>query len=248
MSEPVERERDPVTPPLAARPRQVGAGSADTAGPIAGRHRRRPDTRPGPGARRRGLLAGLALGVSGILLLVAFRSPLLAATGRWLAAADPLPPRADALVVVSGDPYGVREAEAARLWHAGLSPVVIVSGGPVAWQTVAADVMGRHLRELGVPASAILVEPEATSTRENALFTLPLLQRLGAREVVLVTSNYHVRRARLAFRQILEPAGIRVVVHGVPDPGFDPGRWWRQPQGLEYGLLELVKLAWYVAR
>ena len=172
--------------------------------------------------------------------------PALAGLGRWLARSDPLPPRADALVVPSGDPDGLREAEAARLWQQGLAPVIVVSGGSIAWQTVAARVMAHHLEALGVPPGAILVEERATSTAENAAFTLPLVRALEARRVVVVTSNYHVRRARLAFRRVYEPAGIELSVHGTPDPAFNPDRWWREPGGREYGLLELMKLFWYL--
>lgn len=180
-----------------------------------------------------------------ILAAAVAGEPILAGIGRWLIRPDPLPSAADALVVLSGDPYGLREKEAARLWREGLAPVIIVSGGQIAWETIAARVMERHLLDLGIPADAIRVEGESSSTAENALLTLPVAEALGARTVVVVTSNYHVRRARLAFRRLYEPAGIRVFVHGVPDPGFVPERWWREGRGREYGLLELMKLLWY---
>ncbi|NMA71000.1 MAG: YdcF family protein, partial [Firmicutes bacterium] len=77
-------------------------------------------------------------------------------------------------------------------------------------------------------------------------YTLPLMEAQGARQVVVVTSNYHVRRARLAFRRLYEPAGLQVAVHGAPDPGFHPDGWWQEPLGREYGLLELMKLLWYL--
>lgn len=192
-------------------------------------------------ARRLALLLLVAAVALGVLW-----EPLLAGLGRWLAHSDPLPASADALVVLSGDPYGLREEEAARLWQRGVAPVMVVTGGPVAWQTVAGEVMARHLVALGVPPEAIHVETRATSTAENAAFTLPMVKALGAGRVVVVTSNYHVQRTRLAFRRVYEPAGIQVSVHGASDPGFHPDRWWREPAGREYGLLELMKLVWYV--
>lgn len=195
-----------------------------------------------PRRLRRLALLLLALAAATSLLW----QPALAGLGQWLARSDPLPLQADALVVPSGDPAGLREAEAARLWRRGVAPVIVVSGGPIAWQTVAAQVMARHLEALGVPPGAIRVEERATSTAENALFSLPMVKELGARRVVVVTSTYHVRRARLAFRRVYEPAGIEVVVHGTPDPAFNPDRWWREPGGREYGLLELMKLCWYL--
>lgn len=198
------------------------------------------------GGQRRRRAACLAAILAALTLAVAVAGePMLAGVGRWLAWPDPLPPAADALVVISGDPHGLREGEAARLWREGLAPVIIVSGGPIAWETIAARVMERHLQDLGIPPDVIWVEGKASSTAENALLTLPLAEALGARTVVVVTSNYHVRRARLAFRRVYEPAGIQVAVHGAPDPGFLPDRWWREGSGREYGLLELMKLLWY---
>ncbi|BAS29304.1 YdcF family protein [Limnochorda pilosa] len=184
--------------------------------------------------------------LAGLALIVTLLGPaILAAIGRWLARPDPLPSEAGVLVVISGDPYGLREEEAARLWREGLAPVILVSGGSIAWETVAAEVMRRHLLRLGLPPEAVRVEPQASSTAENAAFTLPMVEDLGARTVVVVTSNYHVRRTRMTFRRAYGPGGIRVFVHGAPDPGFHPDRWWREGSGREYALLELAKILWY---
>jgi uncharacterized SAM-binding protein YcdF (DUF218 family) len=69
----------------------------------------------------------------------------------------------------------------------------------------------------GVPAEAILLERESTSTRENLLFARPILEARGFRTVALVTSGCHVRRAAAVARR--ELPGIRWVVVPVEDAG-----------------------------
>lgn len=199
-------------------------------------------------SRRWRVAVRVGIVIFAITVLVWGHGVLLAAWGRWLIEPDPLPNRVDVLIAISGDPSGIREAEATRLWRQGIGEKIVLSGGPVGWNTTSADIMRRHVLELGVPDSVLVTERESTSTAENASFTLPLVKSLGAGSVVVVTSDYHVRRTRLAFRRVYADSGIRVYVHGADDPGFDPARWWKSSHGLEYGLSETAKLLWYWGR
>ncbi|KPQ06728.1 MAG: hypothetical protein HLUCCA12_08970 [Rhodobacteraceae bacterium HLUCCA12] len=56
-------------------------------------------------------------------------------------------------------------------------------------------------RAAGVPETALHRETRSTSTRQNLRNARPILQRLGAGTVVLVTDPYHAPRARLIARQ-----------------------------------------------
>ncbi|KAG8468964.1 hypothetical protein KFE25_007482 [Diacronema lutheri] len=68
-----------------------------------------------------------------------------------------------------------------------------------------ADIMAAHARRLLTDREQprVLLERESTSTRENALFSLPLLNCSGARErqVAIVTSSFHQWRARRVFHR-----------------------------------------------
>ena len=58
------------------------------------------------------------------------------------------------------------------------------------------------LRDFGVPEQAIVVEDAARNTEENAKFVERVLkERGGGRRVLLVTSAWHMRRARLMFEK-----------------------------------------------
>jgi len=101
--------------------------------------------------------------------------------------------KADAIVLLGGG-VGERPTRAAELFRSNAAPRIIVSG--------AGDTDGNRLLLLhrGVPASAISLEPDSRTTKENALLSIPLLRAVGAKRVILVTSWYHSRRALRCFR------------------------------------------------
>ena len=87
---------------------------------------------------------------------------------------------------------------------------VIVSG------RVAAPLMKDFLVFQGVPAEAIFVEGAADSTRENALNVAKLLAADAANRhgpVVLLSSEFHMRRALASFRR----AGVQAEPMPWPD-------------------------------
>jgi uncharacterized SAM-binding protein YcdF (DUF218 family) len=61
----------------------------------------------------------------------------------------------------------------------------------------------------------------------------------GWRHVVIVTSNYHTRRARYIFQRVF-PLGVQVGVASAKDPDFDISDWWEHKAGIKAFLHELV--------
>jgi uncharacterized SAM-binding protein YcdF (DUF218 family) len=97
-------------------------------------------------------------------------------------------------------------AHAARLWHAGWAPVVVVSGGrgkvTSAWTETEAQVFARVAREHGVPEGALLLEETAANTGENITATRRLLDgRLDVRTGILAAKPYMTRRALATARR-----------------------------------------------
>jgi uncharacterized SAM-binding protein YcdF (DUF218 family) len=148
------------------------------------------------------------------------RGPLEDAAGAR--AIDGLP-TAPAMVVLGGAVEGARapwrlypdlRSSSDRLWHAvrlyraGKAPLLVLSGGTVnPGEPAEADAMREFLVDMGVPASAMLLERQSRTTTENAADTARLLQPRGIRKILLVTSALHMRRARGLF----ERAGFEVV-------------------------------------
>ena len=90
---------------------------------------------------------------------------------------------------------------AAHLYHDGLAPRIIVSGGtslrdtyPDAQSEAAA--MKAYLMLMGVPENVILLEEQSLTTRQNMTFTADLLKTRGITgRLALVTSATHMSRA-----------------------------------------------------
>lgn len=93
---------------------------------------------------------------------------------------------------------------AARLYQQGLAPQIIVSGGRSPGLESAteiqteAEAMRLLLLNLGVPPSAIVLEEESRTTRENAALTKKLI---GNQPAALVTSAFHMPRSIKNFQK-----------------------------------------------
>lgn len=105
----------------------------------------------------------------------------------------------------------------------GKAKVAIVSGGVLSPALpTEAEYLQRELIALGVPREAVLVEPKANNTRENATESKRLLEQLGAKNVLLVTSAFHVPRAVGCFRAVGIEADVRAVDFRMRDVSTDP--------------------------
>ena len=100
-------------------------------------------------------------------------------------------------VVDAGD----RIVYAAELYHAGVAPRIVVSGGPVyatAKSGTEAAAMTDMLVLLGVPPEAIIAEDKSRNTLDNISFVHRLV---SGERVALVTSGYHMPRAMRIARE-----------------------------------------------
>ncbi len=108
---------------------------------------------------------------------------------------DSGPVKGDVLILLGGSPAG-RIERTAELFKEGVAPKILITGRGDA------VVYARTLEQLGVPGSAIFLERHARSTYQNAAFSAPILDRLGANRIVIVTSWYHSRRALACFQHV----------------------------------------------
>jgi uncharacterized SAM-binding protein YcdF (DUF218 family) len=196
-----------------------------------------------PKRRSRWLLAALLPAIL-ILTLLAFRQQALDGLGEFLVVSDPLE-HADLIYVLAGDFWGSRVLLGANLGSKGWAPKVIMSGGLYTgggyvnrYQgDLAVDFAVQH----GYPRGLFISIPlELQSTIDEARAMGPVFHRLGARRVLLVTSNFHSRRAAQAFRLFLPEFEFRM--EGSPDHTFEPHAWWKTPQQRHLLFAEYQKL------
>jgi uncharacterized SAM-binding protein YcdF (DUF218 family) len=175
-----------------------------------------------------------------LALLYVARQPLLRFAGEFWVVDEPAA-QSDALIVLGDDNYAADRAfQAAGLYREGVAPVVVASGRMLRQNVSIADVMEHDLESFGVPAKSIVkLTHKAQNTREEAAEVARLIQARGWKRVLVVTSNYHARRARFIYERIL-PESVSLRVSGARDSEFDPSRWWETRQGQKLFFSELA--------
>jgi uncharacterized SAM-binding protein YcdF (DUF218 family) len=116
-----------------------------------------------------------------------------------------------------------RLLEVRELLLKGEAKVAIVSGGKLGESLrTEAEYLQEELVRLGVPKDQVVLEPKANNTRENATESKKLLDELGAKSVLLVTSAHHMPRAAGCFRAVGVEADLLPVDFRIREPGADP--------------------------
>jgi uncharacterized SAM-binding protein YcdF (DUF218 family) len=171
----------------------------------------------------------------GIYLL---RHPILRVAGNfWVV--DDQPAHSDAIVVLGDDDYsGDRAARAAELYRQGWAPVVVASGRMLRPYAGIAELEAHDLEADGVPHNAIAqFSQRAENTRDEAIALRGLFAQRGWHNVLIVTSNFHTRRAQFIFGRVL-PQDVQSHVSAAPDTNYDPDGWWYSRRGIKLFSLE----------
>jgi uncharacterized SAM-binding protein YcdF (DUF218 family) len=136
----------------------------------------------------------------------------------WAAIARALAPasntsltRFDAIIVLGyradrdGNPTPTqlaRVTEAVREYERGVAPRLILTGGAAGNRFVEARVMARSAEAQGIPASAILIEPEAMDTIQNACYSVRMMKEHGWRSAEVISGAEHLPRAGIIFSSL----------------------------------------------
>jgi uncharacterized SAM-binding protein YcdF (DUF218 family) len=161
------------------------------------------------------------------------RRPLLRLTAEAWIVEDPLD-KADALIVLGDDNfYADRATRAAQLFREGKAPVIVASGRRLRPNAGIAELMEHDLIERGVPKDRIVrFAQDADSTLEEARALARLAKARKWHSVIVVTSNYHTRRARYIFQRVF-PQGLEVRMTSAQDGDFDPEHWWEKRKSVK---------------
>lgn len=134
--------------------------------------------------------------INGIILLGGDETPALSAYRDW---------------PVSGHALGryLRVVELARAFPE--APIIFAGGSgrlsPSSTALKESDVAKKALEKLGIPAQRLLIEDQSRNTYENAILTKKLINPPPNTQWILVTSAWHMPRARATF----ETAGWNVI-------------------------------------
>jgi uncharacterized SAM-binding protein YcdF (DUF218 family) len=120
---------------------------------------------------------------------------------------------ADAIVVFGAAEYSGRPSPVLRarldhaldLFHRGLAPVVITTGGAADDPHFSEGGVGRdYLMHHGVPERSLIAETQGRDTAESALRVAVIMRANGLHSCIAVSDAYHVFR----IRKLLEHEGV----------------------------------------
>jgi uncharacterized SAM-binding protein YcdF (DUF218 family) len=133
---------------------------------------------------------------------------------------------ADAIVIFGAAEYSGRPSPVLRarldhaldLFHRGLAPVIITTGGAAADPIFSEGGVGRdYLMRHGVPERSLIAETQGRDTAESALRVGVIMHANGMHSCVAVSDAYHVFR----IRKLLEREGLGPV-YVAPRPESKP--------------------------
>jgi uncharacterized SAM-binding protein YcdF (DUF218 family) len=193
-----------------------------------------------------GLLILSVLAVAGYI----FRAPLLRGAARVWVVNDPLT-RADAIVVLGGG-METRPFEAARLYHLGLAPkILLTSTQPTPAEQLGVnppetEIARRILVKKDVPDSAIVVAPGfVNSTYDEAITVRNWAKTNNIKRLIITTDVFHTRRSDWLFHKELKPQRIQVQMDAVPVREYTLAGWWTNDLGVVAFQNEFLKYGYY---
>ena len=177
--------------------------------------------------------------IVGILLLA------FGAASGWLLVIDQ-PQHADVIIVLAGE-TDKRPLRAIELLQQGFAPHVIldVPANTQIYQWTQLQLAQMFIDGLPQAKDISLCPIVGLSTRDESHDTIPCLQTIQGKNVLLVTSDYHTRRALAIFRHELKDRNFSVAA--AYDSNTFGDRWWSHREWAKTALGEWTKLIWWEA-
>ena len=181
---------------------------------------------------------------SRVVVLLLIVVALASQAARFLVVDDPQ--KSDAIVVLAGD-TNVRPARALALLRQGMAQHLFLD------VVVRDQIYDQRLADLAQRYAATLPEGNRVSVCPITGFSTNAesddvdrcLQSAGARTVLIVTSDFHTRRALMIFRHRLPQ--YRFSVAAAHDPAQFGNAWWSHREWAKVTLDECMKLVWWEA-
>ena len=171
-----------------------------------------------------------------------------------LITSDPPPDHVDAAIVLQGSIAAeqTRIAGAMDLLRRGVAARALLSVPKESYWGQSIPPVARSYLErtygndLAARVDFCEIGGDVDSTVQEVHAVVPCIQEHHWQSILIVTSNYHTRRAGILWRRVTgrEP-NIQVWIEGVTDPEFQQP-WWRHRQSAKIWLMEITKLVWTV--
>lgn len=177
-----------------------------------------------------------------LALLVGLSGGLAARAGTFLLV--DAPQRSDVILVLAGE-TDRRPVRALQLLAQGYGRKVIINvpAGAKVYGSNEVELAQQYFQSLPQAAAISVCPIEGQSTKEESKDAEKCLQRVGAKSVLIVTSDYHTRRARDIFRR--EMPGLEFSTAAARDDSYFGTRWWQHRQWAKTFVDEWLRLIWW---
>lgn len=145
------------------------------------------------------------------------------------------PPRADAIVALTGGSQ--RVTDALDLLARGKGDRLLISG--VHETTTIAEIAELNPGREQLLSCCVDLDHRARNTIGNAIETRRWAAERGVSSLIVVTSNYHMPRTLLELENALPD--IALVPYAVAPTTIDTGEWWRRPVTMRLFVTEYLK-------
>jgi len=181
----------------------------------------------------------MAASVAAVLLV------LFAANAGRMLVVD-APERSDVILVLAGE-TDKRPARALELLSQGYGHRVVIDvpAGAKIYAFTQVELAEKYVHDLPQAASVGICPIEGLSTRDEARDAEKCLAPEEGNRILIVTSDFHTRRALSAFRR--EIRGKVFAVAGAPDDTNFGIRWWTHRQWAKTCVDEWLRLLWWTA-
>lgn len=156
------------------------------------------------------------------------------------------PAKSDVIVVLAGE-TNARPARALELLRQGVAPRLFldVQTREVIYDQPLTDIARKYVSGLAEENRVSVCPIAGFSTNAEASDVSRCLQPLGAHRVLIVTSDYHTRRALLIFRHRLPQYQFSVAAARAPESFGEA--WWTNREAAKVTFDEWSKLLWWEA-
>jgi uncharacterized SAM-binding protein YcdF (DUF218 family) len=175
--------------------------------------------------------------VAGLLVVA-----LIADSGRFLIVNQAR--KSDVIMVLAGD-TNLRPARALELLRQGYAPRIILNVPAEArvFQWSEPELAQKYIEGLPEAQSITICSIHGLSTKTEAQDASLCLTQSGARDVLLVTSDFHTRRALSTFEKEV-PGHVYSVVATFNADEFG-AQWWTHRQWAKVNVDEWMRLSWW---
>jgi DUF218 domain len=179
-----------------------------------------------------------------LIIVIALALLLFSTSGEFLIVNQP--EHADVIVVLAGE-TNQRPALGLKLLREGYAPRMLLDVPAMAkvYQWDMLQLGQQYVRGLPESNSVTVCPIYGLSTKTEAQDVSRCLSPLGVHNVLVVSSDYHTRRAVSTFKH--ELGGMQISIAAATDPQQFGGSWWKHRQWAKLNFDEWLRLVWWEA-